>query len=921
MQTIIAGSRSCIDPAELQKALATCPWPVSGVIGGEAEGADYLGKCWALNTFGKNGYRGFRADWISLGLQAGQVRNWQLAREGQALIALWDGQSSGTAHMIDCARTTGLPVHIHYFNPNLYNSFLQPSWDNLMFGDTETRSRQNLKQVGVYKYREDASILLFAHAVGGGEITVDDFIADGGPSKLLQSRFQDPTLRFVFHNAQFDYTIIQQCMSKLAQYKPLTRWECMMIRSLAHALPGKLEKLCEVFGLPDDVSKMKRGKELLNLFSKPQKLTRKNKLEWFGPETHPSEWQEFKEYAKRDVAAMRAIYKFLPRWNYDPHNPDEITLEGCTGGQREYRLWLLDQEINRRGVKVDVQLAGKIIEVANREQARLASVTEEMTAHELESTTQTAKTIGYIMKTHGIEMPNLRSATVSKLIKDILEQEDNGYLPDNLRQLVTLLKLRLESSRTSHKKAERALQCVCSDGYARGLLQFDGAARTLRWAGRILQPQNFPRVDVADARQWWGVKDDEKLSDEKIALYVKYQVHAIKNGWVTVAFSNNIKAACTNVLRGMLIPDEGEAFYVSDLSNIEGRGLITLSGEQWKIEAFAAYDAGSGPDLYKLAFARAFGIDPADVSSAQRQIGKVLELAMGYEGGVGAFVTMAMTYNLDIFDLAEKAYPTLPKWVVAEAENFLAWKYEKPEAKYSERIAAGWIARDAQDILDVEKLEARCGLTEKEFITCDCLKRLWRRAHPETVQFWADCKAAFIAAILDTDEYAQADHLRYFYSKNPNTKIEEKTRIDGSRYWQVGAYLEFDRSESWVRIKLPSDRYLVYPSARMRSRGQASYMGVNPKNYQWQLINTYGGKIVENIVQAFSRDVMAWSMFDIEEAGYKIRLTVHDEIIATKNKLFGNHDEVSRFLAKVKSWCREIPLAAKGAELDRYEKA
>jgi DNA polymerase len=300
------------------------------------------------------------------------------------------------------------------------------------------------------------------------------------------------------------------------------------------------------------------------------------------------------------------------------------------------------------------------------------------------------------------------------------------------------------------------------------------------------------------------------------------------------------------------------------LSNIEGRGLAWIAGERWKLDAFAAFDAGKGPDLYKLAYARDFGMRPQDVTKAQRQIGKVRELALGFEGGVGAFATFAAAYGIDLEQMARSAWDTLPDDLLRESTDFHQW--------------ASFEGRDM------------FGLSREAFITCDVFKRAWRKGHPATAGLWKELQAAVLDAI-----------------ETPSTEFKVRA-------------LRVIRTGAWLRIVLPSGRSLCYPSPRADA-GKISYMGVAQGSRKWERLSTYGGKLVENVTQAVARDVMAANMPTIERAGFRIVLTVHDEIV-TEAPLDPAHDHLalSHLLATPPAWAQGMPLAASGFQADRYRK-
>ncbi|WP_443696422.1 DNA polymerase [Pseudomonas sp.] len=322
---------------------------------------------------------------------------------------------------------------------------------------------------------------------------------------------------------------------------------------------------------------------------------------------------------------------------------------------------------------------------------------------------------------------------------------------------------------------------------------------------------------------------------------------------------------CSSAMRGSVIAPPGKKLVIADLSNIEGRVLSWLAGESWKLKAFADFDLKIGHDLYKLAYAKAFGINPEDVDKDQRQIGKTMELALGYAGGVGAFITFSLAFNIDLEAMAENAWDVIPKATLDEATSFLEWQLGQGKSQF--------------------------GLSEEAFIVCDSFKRLWREAHPAVSSWWKELENVCVAAVNSPGQtYTCRMH---------------KIRRDGA----------------WLRIMLPSGRYLCYPSPRVEEDGTLTFMGINQYTRKWERLRTYGGKLVENITQGVARDVLAYSMPRIENAGYDITLTVHDEIISEAPDEEGySHEHLADLMAQGEPWSEGLPLAAAGFEAYRYRK-
>lgn len=688
------------------------------------------------------------------------------------------------------------------------------------FLDLETYSPVSIK-AGTFKYAEQSEILLFAYAMGDEEICVWDVASRDQMPRDLYKILYSEDIELWFHNVQFDRTIFESSVFGGSPWPTINpnRWRCTMMQAMCHGLPGSLGKLCEIFKLGADVAKDKRGKQLINMFCKPQPT--KQKLRRKTKETHPVEWAEFVEYAKSDVRAMRELTDKMPKWNYPNH-------------LFELKLWQMSNEMNNRGVYVDLELAEKAIGATDLEQARLSRQISKATEGEVEKATQRDKLLEFIFREHGISLPDMRGATLERLL--------GTELPDGVREL---LNIRLAASTSSVSKYKRVLESSNGDGYLRGLIQFSGAGRTGRDAGRLFQPQNMMRPTLG-------------------ASEIEEGIEAIKQGCADLV-TDNVMELCANTMRGVITAPPGEKLVIADLSNIEGRVLAWIAGEEWKLQAFRDFDNGVGPDLYCAAYGKAFGIDARDIgkNDPRRQIGKTLELAMGFGGGVGSFLTFALAFNLDLEKLTSGL--SLPNETVAECENFWNWSIDTDRSTY--------------------------GLPKEVFIACDGLKRLWRAAHPSIVTLWKKSDEAFRDAISAEDEN-----------------------------FAIGEHCHSSRKGNWLRLTLPSGRSLSYPSPKVEE-GKISFMGINQFNRKWSRISTYGGKLSENLTQAMARDVFKSSYPAIETSGYSIRLPVHDENITyARDAAEYSSGNLCKLMATAPAWAAGLPLAAAGFEAARYKK-
>lgn len=688
-----------------------------------------------------------------------------------------------------------------------------------LFLDVETYCETPITY-GAHRYAQDAEVMLFAFALGDGPVQVRDLTA----GDTLPAELYDPAVPIVIHNSSFDRTVIRKALKIDI---PTSRIHDTLVQARTLGLPGGLGVLCDILKVPVDQAKDKKGKDLIHLFCKPRPVN--NKVRRATRETNPKEWQEFIEYARLDIGAMRAIYNKLPAWNY---------------GGRERALWELDQKINDRGVRVDTELATAALTTIGYTKRQLDADTYKATGESVESATQRDQLLRFILRTYGVELPDMRASTLERRIND-------PELPPGLRDL---LGLRLQTCTTSTAKYKALLNSVCEDGRLRGILEFCGAGRTARWAGRIFQPQNLPSRNLMPQ------------------FDIDLAITLLKNGCADLVYENLMKVL-SSCIRGCIIASDGKALFVSDLANIEGRGAAWLAGEFWKVKAFRDYDNGIGMDLYRLSYARAFNTNPEDVIDKQRQIGKVMELMLQYEGGVGAFITGAASYNINLDAMAEAAWDGIPPAVLKEARR--VWNKKKKEEQES----------------GSEDGALTFHLKEKTYLVCDSLKQMWRASHPEITSHWKELKTAFADAI-----------------NSPNRDF-------------VCRKVTMRRQGAWLRIILPSGRSLCYAAPRIDEKGTLSYMGMNQYSRRWSRLTTYGGKIFENICQAVARDVMAHNMLEIELAGYEILFTCHDEVVTEANdNSYYSPEMLSSLLANPPPWGLDMPLAAKGFTDVRYHK-
>ncbi len=338
--------------------------------------------------------------------------------------------------------------------------------NDILWLDLETYCPVPIKN-GTHAYAEQVEIIVFAWALNDGPVHVEDVAANPLSNKLCKL-LNDQSVKLIAHNSHFDRTVLRHALPKMGLdiQLPIERWEDTMVQALSHSLPGSLDALCEIFKIDQDKAKDKAGKQLIQLFCKPRPANQK--LRRATGETHPLEWARFLDYAKNDILAMRELHKKIPKWNY----------RGA-----ELALWHLDQKINDRGVCIDLELVKAAIEAVDKAQKGLAKRTVALTDGEVQAATQRDAMLKHILEAHGVSLPDMQKSTLERRIND-------DSLPLAVREL---LAIRLQASTTSTAKYAALAKGVSSDGRLRGTLQFNGASRTGRWAGRLFQPQNLPR--------------------------------------------------------------------------------------------------------------------------------------------------------------------------------------------------------------------------------------------------------------------------------------------------------------------------------------------------------------------------------------------------------------------------------------------
>lgn len=681
-----------------------------------------------------------------------------------------------------------------------------------LYLDTETFSPVDIAN-GTRAYTRAAMPLVVTWAEGDGPVQHAVVESRVLPKAFVQA-FNRATRR-IAHNAQFDRAVLEEC----GLTAPLETWHCTMNQAYAHGLPGSLHALCVVLRVAQ--GKLD-GRRFIRLFCTPDENGQRTRLD-----DRPDDRDQFIEYARQDIVSLREVHKKLPDWNES----------------RERAIRAADAAINRRGFRVDVELARAIVEQTEAATVQANARLVEITHGECNGATDRFGLLRWL-KSEDFEVKSLDSASIDGL----LSLKGADALPPNVREALTL-RQRFAQSSVSKYTTALAQQVEGRICYS---LQYAGAQRTRRWSGRGFQPQNMPRP----------VRKQPAIAAAIDAFL----------GGAAVLLDDPIDQA-VDCLRSTIIPSPGKQFTVADLSNIEGRMLAWVAGEEWKLQAFRDFDAGQGPDIYVASYAAAFGIPIDQVTPEQRQVGKVMELALGYQGGVGAFVTMAKGFNIDLDALAREV---------------CKGRTDMDRLRSLHERAYGMFSTTAGNYMPLDT-----------FVGIKLLVERWRRAHPATVKLWSDIQQAFFEVAAGA----------------PDTIAE----VNG---------MLVDRVGGCVRLLLPSGRYLCYHGLRIDPRtkrlacanptdlGRAQF-GPGAKALSY----LYGGKIVENICQSLARDLLAETLVDLDTApGVEVVLHVHDEIIVEAAPTWFHVEDLVRVLTRDRSWTKGLPLAAAGFHCDRYQK-
>jgi DNA polymerase len=724
------------------------------------------------------------------------------------------------------------------------------------------------RSVGVHRYAEDETfrVWLFSWRIGDGVIRrwkPGDDVHISGVHVLLSHIASGGIV--IAHNAMFERTVWNAMRAKYGLWDwpeiKIEQQRDTMATAMSLNLPASLDMLGKVLGLKQQ--KDDEGAKLMKQMAKPVRL--RGDKEWSWPHNTPENIARLGDYCDQDVRTETEV---------------DHTIGKLSPAEQE--VWNLDQKINDRGIPLDVPLIMRAIDVTEYAKKAANVRISELTGGAVKKYTEVSKIIEWI-NAQGVECLSFRKSDHEDLL--IM----SGLVGKT--QVEQVINIRRGAGKTSTSKFLKMLECVCADARARGQFAYHGATQTGRWAGRLIQPQNLVRVD-------WD-RDADLVQWALMCLAAPLTAPETYDMLAMFAGEDKVLDILSKCLRPMIRAEEGHTLYGADYSNIEGRVNAWLAGEEWKLEAFRAYDAGTGPDLYKVAYSRSFGVPIENVGKAQRQIGKIQELALGYQGGVGAFITMGTTSNVQPHTLVKP---------VQDATSAELW----------DKVSHGFLS--ASD---------KHGLPVDQWTAIKIIVNGWREANSRIKAGWYELMDCVVSAVDQpglivtayggrvryvSDKaylYCQLPDGRVICYPQPTLRYEKKEEIEiGGVWYDVDDFFEFE-VEAWrnagARFR-KSAKYVVY------------FMGIDPETKQWKESYLYGGHCCENVVQGFAASIQRRGMLNVEAAGYPIILHAHDEILAHVRKGYGSLKHFEDCMKIDEPWVAGLPLAVSSFEDERYVK-
>ena len=650
--------------------------------------------------------------------------------------------------------------------------------------DIETRSSVNISKSGAYKYAqsEDFEILLFSYKLNDDPTKIVDLKqGEKIPDNILELLNNQDCIKHAY-NAAFEW----YCLNQAGYTTSITQWRCTMFHATYLGLPAGLGMTGKAIGISEDKKKLTTGNRLIQYFSVPCKPTKSNGgRTWNDPHHDLDKWELYREYNMQDVEAEYTIYQYLKAFEVPA---------------KEQKLWEMDILMNANGVKVDKLLVDSVLRIDAESTEKLTDEAQKITG--LDNPNSITQLKSWVESQIDEELPGLTKDDISDLLS-----RDN--LPLKVKRV---LEIRQQLGKTSVSKYAAMENAMCKDDRVRGLLQFYGANRTGRWAGRLVQVQNLPRNYI-------NTLDDAR----DLAKNGNFEGLKLLYG--------NVPDILSQLVRTAFISSK-DKFIISDFSAIEARVIAWLAGEEWVNEVFATHGK-----IYEATASQMFNVPIDKIKKGNpeyslRQRGKVATLALGYQGGESALIAMGAD---------------------------------------------------------------RMGLSSDELTD---IKVRWRDANKNIVRLWYAVGDAVIQAMNGNgSQFVQCLEIR--------------------REWDMMYGLDF------ISVKLPSGRKLYYPKPFLQqnkfNKDALHYYGVNQTTKKWEVNSTYGGKLVENIVQAIARDCLAETLMRLYDRNYEVVMHIHDEVVIDAyddEKL----EDVNNILAEPIPWAPGLILKGAGFETKYYMK-
>ena len=671
--------------------------------------------------------------------------------------------------------------------------------------DFETRSKISVADVGPWRYSLDPSTTVLCLCYKKSDSTKDmvsvitkvDFenyfdnrVLAGGIIPFspgfaninrLVALAENPDVRFYAHNSMFEYCMWNNILAKVygfPELKDFDRWECTASKAATHALPRALGACAKALHLSEE--KDETGKRIMMKLSRPKKPSKKDPSIWCD---NPEDFKTLYKYCEQDVIVESAIDNAIPELN-----------------PFEREIWKLDQRINSRGIKIDVETLDIAIRFVDTFKNKLNDELCYLTGGLVSKASEVKRLTEYL---HDFvdkkDLPSLNAASINEYLANCTDSK-----------IKRILEIRQQAGKSSTSKLEKIKMCICPDNKVRDILVYHGAS-TGRWAGAGIQVQNFPR-------------GAEEYDIDSVIETIK-----LNNYDVFATVYPNVIDAISASLRGFLIADTGKDFIAADYSNIESRVLFWVAGCDKGLTAFK-----HGTDIYCELATEIYKRKITKKDKEERQLGKTGVLGCGYQMGADRFKAQVKTMTgMDI-------------------------------------------TRE----------------------TADLVVKTYRATYPEVVACWYAQERAAIKAVKERGQLIK----------------------EGPIMWKVQG--------QFLYCRLPSGRCIAYAEPQIKPietswgevKEQLTFMGVNSLSKKWERQHTYGGSIVENIVQATARDLMAYGMKNVEAKGYKIAMTVHDEVVASVDEGCGDVQEFETLLSTIPQWAKGCPVKAEGWRGKRYRK-